>query len=266
MRGAGEYPMNTSAEDLRVLVTAGAAGIGRAIAAAFEAAGARVFVCDVDAAALAAMRERHPGIPGTLTDVADPKSVDTMFDKAVECLGGLDVLVNNAGIAGPTKKVEDIGIDEWERTIAVDLNAMFYCIRRAVPLLKQAGGGSIINLSSIAGRLAYPLRSPYAAAKWGVIGLTKSLAAELGPSNIRVNAILPGVVEGERVDKVVEARAAARGVSFAEAMAQFVAPVSLRRMVQADDIANMALFVATAAGRNISGQALSVCGDHGYLA
>lgn len=258
--------MNTSAENLRVLITAGAAGIGQAIAVAFENAGARVFICDVDPAALAAMREEHPRITGSRTDVSDPESVDAMFDQAVERLGGLDVLINNAGIAGPTKKVEDIGVEEWERTIAVDLNSMFYCIRRAVPLLKQAGGGSIINLSSIAGRLAYPLRTPYAAAKWGVIGLTKSLAAELGPSNIRVNAILPGVVEGDRVNKVVEARAAARGISFKEAMEQFVAPVSLRRMVQADDIANMALFIATPAGGNISGQALSVCGDHGYLA
>lgn len=188
-----------------------------------------------------------------------------MFDLAVECMGGLDVLVNNAGIAGPTKRVEDIGVDEWDRTIAVDLSSMFYCVRRAVPLLRQAGGGSIINLSSIAGRLAYPLRTPYAAAKWGVVGLTKSLAAELGPSNIRVNAILPGVVEGDRVNQVVKARAAARGISFEEAMEQFVAPVSLRRMVRAEDIANMAVFLATPAGMNISGQALSVCGDHGYL-
>src|SRR5512137_3068428 len=175
LHSAGNHTMNTSAEDLRVLITAGAAGIGRAIAAAFEAAGARVFVCDVDEVALASMRDAHPRIAGSRTDVSDPPSVDAMFDQVVQVLGGLDVLVNNAGIAGPTKKVEDIGVDEWDRTVAVDLSSMFYCIRRAVPLLKQSGGGSIINLSSIAGRLAYPLRAPYAAAKWGVIGLTKAL-------------------------------------------------------------------------------------------
>lgn len=257
--------MDTSAAGLRVLITAGAAGIGKAMASAFADAGARVFVCDIDEDALASMRKARPGIASTRTDVADPRSVDAMFDKALAELNGLDVLVNNAGIAGPTSKVEEISIEDWDRTVAVDLSSMFYCIRRAVPVLKQAGGGSIINLSSIAGRLAYPLRSPYAAAKWGVIGLTKSLAAELGPSNIRVNAILPGVVEGDRVNRVVEARAAARGVSFGEAMNQFVAAVSLRRMVSADDVANMALFIATPAGANISGQALSVCGDHGYL-
>jgi NAD(P)-dependent dehydrogenase (short-subunit alcohol dehydrogenase family) len=261
-----EDEMNASAVGLRVLITAGAAGIGKAMANAFEDGGARVFVCDIDEAALASMRQARPSIASCHTDVADPRSVESMFNKAVVDLGGLDVLINNAGIAGPTSKVEEISIEDWDRTVSVDLSSMFYCIRCAVPLLKQAGGGSIINLSSIAGRLAYPLRSPYAAAKWGVIGLTKSLAAELGPSNIRVNAILPGVVEGDRVNRVVEARAVARGISFDDAMKQFVAPVSLRRMVKAEDIANMALFLATAPGANISGQALSVCGDHGYLA
>lgn len=207
--------MNSSAEGLRVLVTAGAAGIGRAMAAAFENAGGRVFVCDVDPAALATMKDIYPGIGSCRTDVSDPKAVDTMFEQATATLGGLDVLINNAGIAGPTSKVEEISVEDWDRTVSVDLSSMFYCIRRAVPLLKRAGGGSIINLSSIAGRLSFPLRAPYAAAKWGVIGLTKALAAELGPSNIRVNAILPGAVEGDRLNRVVEARATVRGVSFA---------------------------------------------------
>jgi NAD(P)-dependent dehydrogenase (short-subunit alcohol dehydrogenase family) len=258
--------MNTSAAGLRVLITAGAAGIGRAIATAFASAGSKVFVCDIDADALAAMAAAAPKIGRAQADVADPESVEAMFGNAVAFLGGLDVLVNNAGIAGPTAKVEDIAVADWDRTVAVDLNSMFYCIRLAVPLLKAGGGGSIINLSSAAGRLGFPLRAPYAAAKWGVIGLTKTLSAELGSSNIRVNAILPGVVEGERVNRVVAARANARKISFEQAMDQLVAPVSLRRMVQAEDIANMALFLATGAGANISGQALSVCGDLTYLA
>lgn len=257
--------MNTSGEGLRVLITAGAAGIGRAMASTFDSAGAKVFVCDIDSTALSDMERAHPRIGRCQADVSDPENVGRMFDAAIAFLTGLDVLINNAGIAGPTSKVEDISVADWDRTVAVDLSSMFYCVRRAVPLLKSAGGGSIINLSSIAGRLAYPLRTPYAAAKWGVIGLTKSLAVELGVSNIRVNAILPGVVEGERVNRVVAARAEARGISFDQAMEQFVAPVSLRRMVKAEDIANMALFLATPAGANISGQALSVCGDHSYL-
>jgi NAD(P)-dependent dehydrogenase (short-subunit alcohol dehydrogenase family) len=258
--------VDASAAGLRVLITAGAAGIGRALASTFADAGAKVFVCDVDADALSRFRSIRPEIGATLTDVARPDEVDAMFVAAVSQLGGLDVLINNAGIAGPTAQVEEISVADWDRTIAVDLNSMFYCTRRAVPLLKAAGGGSIINMSSIGGRLGYPLRSPYSAAKWGVIGFTKTLAMELGPSNIRVNAILPGVVEGERVNRVTEALASARGIDFDEALKQVVAPISLRHMVSAQDIANMALFLATAAGASISGQALSVCGDHGYMA
>lgn len=258
--------MNVSAAGMRVLVTAGAAGIGRAIASTFSDAGANVFVCDVNAAALSDIRASYPRIGVTTADVAAPEQVDRMFDLAVSQLGGLDVLINNAGISGPTARVEDISVAEWERTIAVDLNGMFFCTRRAVPLLKAAGGGSIINLSSIAGRLGFPLRTPYSAAKWGVVGFSKSLAMELGPSNIRVNALLPGVVEGDRVDRVISAKAEALGVSVEEFRERFVSSISLRRMISAQDIADMALFLATPSGRNISGQALSVCGDHGMIA
>jgi NAD(P)-dependent dehydrogenase (short-subunit alcohol dehydrogenase family) len=253
--------MNATARGLRVLVTAGAAGIGKAFAETFADAGAKVFICDVDQAALDAFRAARPEIGSCTADVADPKAVDALFDAATKFLGGLDVLINNAGIAGPTAPVEAIDIAEWNRTIAVDLNGMFYCTRRAVPLLKAAGGGSIINLSSVAGRLGYPLRTAYAAAKWGVVGFTKSLAIELGPANIRVNAIQPGIVEGERIERVISAKAKALGVSFDEYKRQLLSNVSLRRTVSPADIANMALFLATDAGRNISGQALSVCGN-----
>lgn len=257
--------MSGSAAGLRVLVTAGATGIGRSIALGFAAAGARVFTCDINPSALQAFAAEAPDIGYRKADVSEPEEVSSLFAIALDYLGGLDVLVNNAGISGPTAKVEDISIEDWNRTIAVDLNGMFYCTRLAVPHLKAGGGGSIVNLSSIAGRLGFPLRSHYSAAKWGVIGFTKSLAIELGPFNIRVNAVLPGVVEGERVRQVVAARAAARGMSFDDAMTQFVAPISLGRMIQSDEIAAMALFLATDSGRSISGQAISVCGDHGYM-
>ena len=253
--------MDTAARGLRVLVTAGAAGIGKAFAETFADAGAKVFICDIDQVALDAFRAARPEIGGGIADVADPRQVDGLFDAATVFLGGLDVLVNNAGIAGPTAPVEDIDIADWDRTIAVDLNGMFYCTRRAVPLLKAAGGGSIINLSSAAGRLGFPLRTPYSAAKWAVVGFTKSLAMELGPANIRVNAIQPGVVEGERIERVISAKAKALGVSFDEFKDQLLSRVSLRRTVSPADIANMALFLATDAGHNISGQALSVCGN-----
>jgi len=258
--------MNTSAQGLRVLVTAGAAGIGRALASTFHEAGASVFICDVDPEALSAFHAEHPQIGTAITDVSVVSQVDELFRNATSVLGGLDVLINNAGIAGPTAKVEEISVADWDRTISVDLNSMFYCTRRAVPLLKAAGGGSIINLSSVAGRLGYPLRTPYAAAKWAVVGFTKSLAIELGPSNIRVNAIQPGIVEGERINRVISARAEAAGIDFESTLEQLVSTVSLRRMVSAQDIASMALFLATPAGASITGQALSVCGDHGSLA
>jgi NAD(P)-dependent dehydrogenase (short-subunit alcohol dehydrogenase family) len=251
---------------MRVLVTAGAAGIGRAFAEVFSDAGAKVFVCDVDRAALDAFHAARPEIGARFADVADPKQVDGLFDEAAVFLGGLDVLINNAGIAGPTAAVEDIAIADWDRTIAVDLNGMFYCTRRAVPMIKAAGGGSIINLSSVAGRLGFPLRTPYSAAKWAVVGFTKSLAIELGPANIRVNAIQPGVVEGERIERVIAAKAKALGLTHEQYRQQLVSKVSLRRTVSPYDIANMALFLATDAGKNISGQALSVCGNVETLA
>jgi NAD(P)-dependent dehydrogenase (short-subunit alcohol dehydrogenase family) len=256
--------MNTSAQGLRVLVTAGAAGIGRAIAQTFAVHGARVHICDVAQAALDACGREQPDISRSLADVSRVDEVDRLFADVKRQLGGLDVLINNAGIAGPTAKVEDIQPADWERCIAVDLNGMFYCTRLAMPLLKANGrerGGSVINLSSVAGRLGFGMRTPYAAAKWGVVGFTKSLAIEAGADGIRVNCIQPGNVEGERIDRVIEAKAKAFGVSLEQQRQTLLDTTSLRTFVNAQDIANMALFLATDAGKHISGQALSVCGD-----
>ncbi len=257
--------MQTSAQGLRVLVTAGAAGIGRAIAQTFFDHGARVHICDVDEKALAQANKDLPRVSQTRADVASRDDVERLFGDVARELGGLDVLVNNAGIAGPTAKVEDIRPEDWERCIAVDLNGMFYCTRRAMPLLKASGGGSIINLSSIAGRLAFPLRTPYAAAKWAVVGFSQSLAAEAGPDGVRVNCIQPGVVEGERVERVIEAKAKGLGTSSDEVRRRMLESVSLRTMVSAQDVANTALFLASEAGRHISGQAISVCGGVRYM-
>ena len=187
--------------------------------------------------------------------------VDKLFDEAAKHLGGLDVLVNNAGIAGPTAAVEDIAPSDWERTIAINITGQFLCARRAVPLLKVAGGGLIVNTASVAGRLGYPLRTPYAASKWAVVGFTESLAMELGSANIRVNAILPGIVAGPRIERVIAAKAQAQNVSIEEMTRRYLGTVSLKRMVSADDVAAMAAFLASPAGANISGQALSVCGN-----
>ena len=246
---------------LKVLITAGAAGIGRAIADTFADHGAKVWVCDISEDALKACRAARPDWGVVYCDVADAAQIDVFFDEAIEALGGLDVLVNNAGIAGPTAGIEDIDPADWRRTVDINLNSYFYCARRATPLLKAAGNGAMINISSVAGRLGFAQRTPYAATKWAVVGLTQSLAKELGPDGVRVNAILPGVVEGSRIDRVVAARAEVAGVSVEEAEATMLGHVSLRRKVSAQDIANMALFLCMPLGRNISGQSLSVCGN-----
>jgi NAD(P)-dependent dehydrogenase (short-subunit alcohol dehydrogenase family) len=255
--------MDFAAKGLRVLVTAGAAGIGRVIARTFAGNGAIVHICDVDEGAL---REARGELPRqSVADVASRADVDRLFEDVERSLGGLDVLVNNAGVAGPTAKVEDIDPGEWERCIAVDLNGMFYCTRKAMPMIKRAGGGSIINLSSIAGRLAFPMRTPYAAAKWAVVGFTQSLAAEAGPDAVRVNCIQPGIVEGERVERVIAAKAQGLGIAKEEVRKRMVEGVSLKTTVTAQDVANTALFLASDAGRHISGQAISVCGGVRYL-
>jgi NAD(P)-dependent dehydrogenase (short-subunit alcohol dehydrogenase family) len=257
--------MEFSAKGLRVLVTAGASGIGRVIARTFVEHGARVHICDIDEKALASTRKQLPTVTQTVADVAKLDDVERLFADVKKHLHGLDVLVNNAGIAGPTAKVEDIRPEDWERCIAVDLNGMFYCTRKAMPLIKEAGGGSIINLSSIAGRLGFPMRTPYSAAKWAVVGFTQSLAVEAGPDKVRVNCIQPGIVEGDRVDRVIEAKAKGLGVAKEEVQRRMVEGVSLQTTVTAQDIANMALYLATAPGRHISGQAISVCGGARYM-
>jgi NAD(P)-dependent dehydrogenase (short-subunit alcohol dehydrogenase family) len=254
--------MNTSAKGLRVLVTAGAAGIGLAIARTFRDHGAKVHVCDVDDKALAALDK---DIGRTKADVSSRADVERLFADAQRALGGLDVLVNNAGVAGPTGKVEEISPEDWDRCIAIDLTGMFNCTRKAMPLIKAAGGGSIINLSSAAGRHGFPLRSPYSAAKWGVVGFTKSLAVEAGPDKVRVNAILPGIVEGERIERVVAAKAKALGVSHEDFRKELLATTSLRSTVSAQNIADMALFLCTEAGSRITGQAHAVDADVRYL-
>ena len=253
--------MDLKIQGLRVLVTAGASGIGLVTARAFAREGAHVFICDVDTKTLAAVAAGNPGFGQFVCDVADAAAVGHLFAAAAKTLGGLDALVNNAGIAGPTAACEDISLADWERTLAVNLTGQFLCAQRAIPLLKASRNASIANLSSAAGRFGFPMRTPYAAAKWGVIGLTKSLSIELGPFGVRVNAICPGSVAGPRIDSVFANKASARGVDPAIVRDEALAKTSLRRLVTADDIANAIVFLASPCGANISGQALPVDAD-----
>ncbi|MFC6792917.1 SDR family oxidoreductase [Methylobacterium komagatae] len=250
--------MDLGINGLRVLVTAGANGIGRAIVDAFLEEGARVFTCDVDGASLESL---PPGVGRSLTDVGERDQVAAMMEAAVADLGGLDVLVNNAGIAGPTGRIEDIAPEEWDRCLTVCLTSQFNCARLAVPYLRANDNASIVNLSSAAGKFGFALRSPYAAAKWGVIGFTKSLAIELGEAGIRVNAILPGLVAGDRQRRVLEAKAQQQGTSFADMEARAFSFVSMKEYVTARQLADQILFLSSHRGRTISGQAISIDGD-----
>lgn len=243
------------------MVTAGAAGIGRAIIGALHGAGARIHACDVDKVALDSLPRDFPGVTTSVCDVADPAAVDHLFADAESALGGLDALVNNAGVAGPTAPVESIEIEAWQRTLAVNLSGQFYCARRAAPLLKAAGGGAIVNMSSAAGRFGYPLRLPYSASKWGVVGLSHTLAAELGPYGIRSNAVLPGPVAGPRIDGVIRAKAEARGVDFETMRASYLEMTAMRAFVSAEDVAGLVVYLISDAGRLVSGQAIGVDAD-----
>lgn len=253
--------METSCKGKRVLVTAAGAGIGKGIARAFHRNGASVHICDIDAERLSQARAEMPDIGTTVADVADPAQVERLFQEADEHLGGLDVLVNNAGIAGETGPVEELDPGEWEQTIAVNLNSQFYCARQAIPRLKRNDAGFIVNISSSAGLFGYPLRAPYAASKWAIIGLTKTLAMELGEHGIRVNAICPGPVEGPRIDNVIRSRAEEEGVPFEAMRDRYLRHNSLHTFFTPDDIAAMALFLCSDAGRKITGQALAVDGQ-----
>jgi len=225
----------------------------------FLAEKCRVHICDINAAAIDEFLSSHSGVGASCADVGNPEQVAAVFRDVETGYGRLDVLVNNAGIAGPTALVEDISLAEWTQTINVDLNGPFYCTRLAVPLLKRQGG-SIINMASNAAFFGCPQRSPYTAAKWALNGLTKTWAMELGPSSVRVNALCPGSVNGERIEGVIERDAAERGMESQQVRDIYARQSSMRVFVEPEDVANMALFLASDLGSKISGQCIGIDG------
>jgi NAD(P)-dependent dehydrogenase (short-subunit alcohol dehydrogenase family) len=245
-----------------VVVTAGAGGAGLVIARRFREAGAGVTVCDVDAAAIA--RAQAEGLVAVHADAGREADVETLFREAERRHGPVGVVVNNVGISGPTAAVEDVSLADWERTLTANLTSHFLCIRRAVPAMKAAQRGLIVNISSGSAKVGLPLRVPYVVSKGAVLSLTMTIARELGPFGIRVNAILPGAIRGERLQRIVREKAVALGVEPVEYERTLLRYVSLRTMVEPDDIAAMALFLASEAGARISGQMLGVDGNVEY--
>jgi len=244
----------------RVLITAGASGIGRAIADVFLEAGGRVHICDINEAQLSNALD-GTGLTGSICDVAESGQVSTFFEMAVSELGGLDVLVNNAGIGGGNAPIEEIDQDLWRRTLDVNLSGMFYCIQQAAPMMKAQAKGAIINISTISVRTGMINRLPYIASKHGVEGLTMNVARELGPYNIRCNAILPGLIDNERGRAILEGKAKAGGVSLEEAEAEYLKFISMRTWIEPREVGDLAVFLASEKAKHISGQFIAVDGN-----
>ncbi len=245
----------------KVLVTAGGSGIGLTIAEHFLAAGFSVHICDVNPAALDAALSKNEGMTGTLANVAKPEEVDHLFAQATAAMGGLDVLVNNAGIGGPHAPIDEMADDEWDLCIQINLNGAFYCAKRAAKIMKQQQYGCIVNISSTSARTGLPNRAPYIASKVGLEGLTINLARELGPFNIRCNAIQPGSMENERGRLLLERIAERDGISYEAAKARRLEFVSMRTKILPSEIADMAVQLTTFPFRHVSGQVMSVCGN-----
>lgn len=241
----------------RVLITAGASGVGRAMAEAFDAAGAQVWVADVDHAALANCPAHWNR---SQVNVADEAAVAGLFAEIEAAWGGLDTLCANAGVAGPTALIEDVALGDWRACLSVNLEGAFLCAKHAAPILKRQRSGAVVITSSTAGQYGYPNRAPYAAAKWGMVGLGKTLAMELGPHGVRCNVICPGAVEGPRMEGVLEREASAKGMTRDQVYAGYAAGTSMGRFVEGHDIANMAVFLASDAARLVSGQVIAVDG------
>jgi NAD(P)-dependent dehydrogenase (short-subunit alcohol dehydrogenase family) len=252
--------MITLQKKLNVVVTAGASGIGKMTVKTFVDQGCNVFVCDISQQHIDAFKLEFPDVFISKADVANYKEVQQFFKEVSKKVDAIDVLVNSAGIAGPTARLEDVDPTDWSQTMAINVNGMFHCLKEAIPLIKKSEQGSIVNIASSASFYGFPFRSPYTAAKWATIGMTKTLAMELGPQGIRVNAICPGSVSGERIDRVIKADAEEQNKTIEEIKSVYVKQVSMRTFVEPDDVANLILFLASPMGRFISGQAIGLDG------
>lgn len=245
----------------KVFISAGGSGIGRCIAEAFLKQGDDVFVCDINQQSLQQFKQDYPQLQIAYCDLGQMNAIQPMFETAMQALGGLDILVNNTGISGPTVAADELSFEDWTQVLNLNLNSTFMMTKLAIPYLKQSDSGAIINLSSIAGRMGYPFRLAYSTSKWGIIGFTKTLSMELGAFDIRVNAVLPGAVDGERVQRVLQARADAMNISLEEVTQNALANQSLKQFVNPKHIADLCVFLASDSASSISGQILPIDGD-----
>ncbi|MBK0063230.1 MULTISPECIES: SDR family oxidoreductase [unclassified Acinetobacter] len=245
----------------KVLISAGGSGIGRCIAEAFLKQDDEVFVCDINEDSLKLFKQDYPQLHIAYCDLGQMDAIPSMFESALRQLGGLDILVNNTGVSGPTVAAEELSFEDWTQVLNLNLNSTFMMTKLAIPYLKQSPSGVVINLSSIAGRMGYPFRLAYSTSKWGIIGFTKTLSMELGAFDIRVNAVLPGAVDGERVQRVLQARADAMNISLDEATQNALANQSLKHFVNPKHIADLCVFLASDSASSISGQILPIDGD-----
>jgi NAD(P)-dependent dehydrogenase (short-subunit alcohol dehydrogenase family) len=245
----------------RVLVTGGAGGLGLVIAQRFLDEGAKVHLCDCSPAALAQALATFPGMHGTVADVARSEEVAQCVGEAREWMGGIDVLVNSAAEVGPRAPLDEIEDDDWTRTLEVNLSGIFYCIRAVTPLMREQRSGSIINLGSTSSRTGLPRRTAFVASKAGVLGLTGNVARELGPDNIRCNAVLPGIVDNETSRELVARRARERRRSVDEVEAELLSYVSMRSWIAPEEVADLVFYLASPAARHVTGQTIGVCGN-----
>ena len=255
---------SNSLQNKKIIISAGASGIGWTTTKICVAKGASVYLCDIDLKAINKVKKHslyNKRIFVSEADASDETQVIDFFNKIKRKFKNLDALINNVGIEGPTRPIEKLDSNEWENTLHVNVNSHFYFTKQAIPLLKKSKNGSIINISSVAGIMGYPLRSPYAASKWAVVGVTKTLAMELGKYKIRVNAICPGTIKGDRMKRVIKDKAKFEKISAKTIENDFVSMASMRSWINPEDIGNMCAHLISNEANKVSGQVIAVDGN-----
>jgi len=252
--------MSHDVKGVRVLITGGADGIGLGIARSFVRAGAAVHVCDASAAAVESVAKSDPAISAHSADVTKFEELETFVTMAHAAMGGIDVMINNVGISGPHAAVENITPEDWDITMRANVTSMFYGVKLVAPEMKLRKSGVILNTSSVGSFTLPPNRSVYNTSKWAVEGMTRSLSRELGPFNVRCNAILPGIVNNSRMKRIMQRRADAEDRHIDEVREEYLNSSSMHTLIEVEDIGEMAVFLASPRARFVTGQLISVCG------